>query len=326
MHGLNDQQRKQMYACDITYRTNNEIGFDYLRDNMKFDLNDYVQRDHYFAIVDECDSILVDEARTPLIISGPAESSTDKYTAVNAIIPQLKRDLHYTMEEKTKTASLTDEGNAKVEELMGLSNLYDPQNIEVLHHVYQGLKAHYLYRRDVEYMIKDGEIVIVDEFTGRLMPGRRWSDGLHQAIEAKEGVEVKSENQTLATITFQNYFRMYNKLSGMTGTADTEAVEFKKIYKLDVNVIPTNKPIRRADQEDVVYKSEKAKYKAITADIKERVSKGQPVLVGTESIEKSEALSAYLKKKALSMKSSMRNTTNAKLKLSRKQVVKVLLR
>lgn len=299
VHGLNDQQRKEMYACDITYCTNNELGFDYLRDNMKFALEDYVQRGHYFSIVDECDSILVDEARTPLIISGPAEASTEKYHVVNSIIPQLKRDVHFTMEEKSKTVSLTDEGNAKVEELMGLSNLYDPQNIEILHHVYQGLKAYYLYRRDVEYMIKDGEVVIVDEFTGRLMPGRRWSDGLHQAIEAKEGVEVKSENQTLATITFQNYFRMYDKLSGMTGTADTEAVEFKKIYNLEVNVIPTNKPIQRADHEDVVYKTEKAKYKAITADIKERIGKGQPILVGTESIEKSEALSSYLRKEGV---------------------------
>ncbi|MEK2689654.1 preprotein translocase subunit SecA [Bdellovibrio sp. GT3] len=299
VHGLNDQQRKEMYACDVTYCTNNELGFDYLRDNMKFDLNDYVQRPHYYSIVDECDSILVDEARTPLIISGPAEASTEKYQIVNAIIPHLKRETHFTMEEKSKTASLTDEGNAKVEELLGVGNLYDPQNIELLHHVYQGLKAHYLYRLDVEYMIKDGEIVIVDEFTGRLMPGRRWSDGLHQAIEAKEGVEVKSENQTLATITFQNYFRMYAKLSGMTGTADTEAVEFKKIYNLDVNVIPTNKPIRRMDEEDVVYKSEKAKYKAITADIKERSTKGQPILVGTASIEKSEALSRYLRNEGI---------------------------
>lgn len=299
VHGLNDQQRKEMYACDITYCTNNELGFDYLRDNMKFELADYVQRGHYFSIVDECDSILVDEARTPLIISGPAEASTEKYHVVNSIIPQLKRDTHFTMEEKSKTVSLTDEGNAKVEELLGLSNLYDPQNIEILHHCYQGLKAHYLYRCDVEYMIKDGEIVIVDEFTGRLMPGRRWSDGLHQAIEAKEGVEVKSENQTLATITFQNYFRMYDKLSGMTGTADTEAVEFKKIYNLDVNVIPTNRAIQRMDHEDVVYKTEKAKYKAITADIKERIAKGQPILVGTESIEKSEALSAYLRKEGV---------------------------
>jgi preprotein translocase, SecA subunit len=296
VHGLNDQQRKEMYAADITYCTNNELGFDYLRDNMKFDLADYVQRGHNYAIVDECDSILVDEARTPLIISGPAEASTEKYQIVDAIIPQLKRDVHFTMEEKSKTASLTDEGNAKVEELLGLGNLYDPQNIELLHHVYQALKAHYLYRLDVEYMIKDGEIVIVDEFTGRLMPGRRWSDGLHQAIEAKEKVEVKSENQTLASITFQNYFRMYSKLSGMTGTADTEAVEFQKIYNLSVNVIPTNRPIQRKDQEDVVYKSENAKFKAITADIKERSMKGQPILVGTASIEKSEALSKFLRK------------------------------
>jgi preprotein translocase subunit SecA len=299
VHGLNDQERKQMYGADITYCTNNELGFDYLRDNMKFELVDYVQRGHNYAIVDECDSILVDEARTPLIISGPAEASTEKYQIVDAIIPHLKRDVHFTMEEKSKTASLTDEGNAKVEELLNVGNLYDPQNIELLHHVYQALKAHYLYRLDVEYMIKDGEIVIVDEFTGRLMPGRRWSDGLHQAIEAKEKVEVKSENQTLASITFQNYFRMYSKLSGMTGTADTEAVEFKKIYNLDVNVIPTNKPIQRNDQEDVVYKTEKAKFKAITADIKERSQKGQPILVGTASIEKSEALSAFLRKEGV---------------------------
>ncbi|MNJ93423.1 preprotein translocase subunit SecA [compost metagenome] len=299
VHGLNDQQRKEMYNCDITYCTNNELGFDYLRDNMKFELEDYVQRPHHYAIVDECDSILIDEARTPLIISGPAEASTEKYQIVDAIIPQLKRDVHFTMEEKSKTASLTDEGNAKVEELLGLGNLYDPQNIELLHHVYQALKAHYLYRLDVEYMIKDGEIVIVDEFTGRLMPGRRWSDGLHQAIEAKEKVEVRSENQTLATITFQNYFRMYSKLSGMTGTADTEAVEFKKIYNLDVNVIPTNKPITRKDVEDVVYKTEMAKFKAITADIKERNILGQPILVGTASIEKSEALSRFLRQEGV---------------------------
>ena len=299
VHGLNDQQRKEMYNCDITYCTNNELGFDYLRDNMKFELEDYVQRPHHYAIVDECDSILIDEARTPLIISGPAEASTEKYQIVDAIIPQLKRDVHFTMEEKSKTASLTDEGNAKVEELLGLGNLYDPQNIELLHHVYQALKAHYLYRLDVEYMIKDGEIVIVDEFTGRLMPGRRWSDGLHQAIEAKEKVEVRSENQTLATITFQNYFRMYSKLSGMTGTADTEAVEFKKIYNLDVNVIPTNKPITRKDVEDVVYKTEMAKFKAITADIKERNVLGQPILVGTASIEKSEALSRFLRQEGV---------------------------
>jgi len=299
VHGLSDQQRKEMYRSDITYCTNNELGFDYLRDNMKFELEDYVQRELNYAIVDECDSILIDEARTPLIISGPAEASTDKYITINKIIPHLKRDVHYTMEEKTKTASLTEEGNAKVEELLGLENLYDPRNIDVLHHVYQALKAHYLYRLDVEYMIKDGEIVIVDEFTGRLMPGRRWSDGLHQAIEAKEGVEVKNENQTLATITFQNYFRMYNKIAGMTGTADTEATEFKKIYNLDVSVIPTNKPILRQDQEDVVYKSENAKFKAIAADIKERSAKGQPILVGTVSIEKSEALSHALKREGI---------------------------
>jgi preprotein translocase subunit SecA len=295
VHGLNDQERKAMYRCDITYCTNNELGFDYLRDNMKFDLEDYVQRELHYAIVDECDSILIDEARTPLIISGPAEASTDKYVAVNKIIPSLKRDVHFNMEEKSKTASLTDEGNSKVEEMLGLENLYDPRNIDLLHHVYQALKAHYLYRLDVEYMIKDGEIVIVDEFTGRLMPGRRWSDGLHQAIEAKEGVEVKNENQTLATITFQNYFRMYDKVAGMTGTADTEAVEFKKIYNLEVSVIPTNKPIKRNDQEDVVYKTEQAKFRAIAADVKERSAKGQPILVGTVSIEKSEALSNALK-------------------------------
>ncbi|MFZ4404101.1 MAG: preprotein translocase subunit SecA [Pseudobdellovibrionaceae bacterium] len=299
VHGLSDRERKQMYACDITYCTNNELGFDYLRDNMKFELEDYVQRAPYFAIVDECDSILIDEARTPLIISGPAESSTDKYYTVNAIIPHLKRDVHFAMEEKSKTASLLDEGNAKVEKLLKINNLYDPEHIELLHHVYQGLKAHHLYRKDVEYMIKEGEIVIVDEFTGRLMPGRRWSDGLHQAIEAKENVEVKSENQTLATITFQNYFRMYQKLSGMTGTADTEAVEFKKIYNLDVNVIPTNKPIQRQDHEDVVYKTEQAKFKAITADIKSRADAGQPILVGTDSIEKSELLSQWLKKEGV---------------------------
>ncbi|MGZ3745866.1 MAG: preprotein translocase subunit SecA [Pseudobdellovibrionaceae bacterium] len=298
-HGLSDQQRKEMYRCDITYCTNNELGFDYLRDNMKFDLEDYVQRELHYAIVDECDSILIDEARTPLIISGPAEASTDKYVTINKIIPALKRDVHFTMEEKSKTASLTDEGNAKVEELLGLENLYDPRNIDILHHLNQALKAHHLYHLDVEYMIKDGEIIIVDEFTGRLMPGRRWSDGLHQAIEAKEGVEVKNENQTLATITFQNYFRMYEKIAGMTGTADTEATEFKKIYNLDVSVIPTNKPILRIDQEDVVYKSEAAKFRAIAVDIKERSAKGQPILVGTVSIEKSEALSHALKREGI---------------------------
>lgn len=296
VHDLTDRQRKHSYGCDITYGTNNEFGFDYLRDNMKFDLKDYVQRPFHYAIVDECDSILVDEARTPLIISGPSEDSTDKYYLVNKIIPYLKKDVHFIMEEKSRTASLTEEGNAKVEELLKIGNLYDPEHIELLHHVYQGLKAHHLYKLDVEYMIKDDEIVIVDEFTGRLMPGRRWSDGLHQAIEAKEGVKVKSENQTLATITFQNYFRMYEKLSGMTGTADTEAVEFKKIYNLEVIVIPTNKPIMRKDSNDVVYKTEVAKFKAIAEDIRIKNEKGQPALVGTVSIEKSERLSDFLKK------------------------------
>ncbi len=296
VHNLSDRERREAYGSDITYATNNELGFDYLRDNMKFDLADMVQRPLNYAIVDECDSILIDEARTPLIISGPAEASTDKYYLVNQVIPHLKRDVHFTMEEKTKTASLTEEGNGKVEELLKIDNLYDPQHIEMLHHIYQGLKAHYLYRRDVEYMIQNGEVVIVDEFTGRLMPGRRWSDGLHQAIEAKEGVEVKNENQTLATITFQNFFKMYNKLAGMTGTADTEAVEFKKIYNLDVSVIPTNRPIQRIDENDLVYKTETAKFKAIIQDVKVRHEKGQPVLIGTASIEKSELLSAALKK------------------------------
>lgn len=299
VHGLNDDQRREAYNADITYATNNELGFDYLRDNMKFDLEDYVQKPHNYAIVDECDSILVDEARTPLIISGPSEASTDKYYLIDKIIPKLQRDTHFTMEEKSKTASLTEAGISYVEELLKIGNLYDPEHIDVLHHIYQALKAHYLYRLDVDYMIKDGEVVIVDEFTGRLMPGRRWSDGLHQAIEAKEKVDVKNENQTLASITFQNYFRMYNKLSGMTGTADTEAVEFKKIYNLDVVVIPTNRPIQRLDHEDIVFKTEVAKFKAITKDIKERYANNQPVLVGTASIEKSELISSWLKKEGV---------------------------
>ena len=298
-HGLTDDQRRAAYGADITYATNNELGFDYLRDNMKFDLAEYVQRPPHYAIVDECDSILIDEARTPLIISGPAEASTDKYYVIDKIIPFLKKDIHFTMEEKSKSATLTEEGNTEVEKLLKLDNLYDPENIELLHHVNQALRAHHLYRLDVEYMIQNDEIVIVDEFTGRLMPGRRWSDGLHQAIEAKEKVDVKNENQTLATITFQNYFKMYDKLSGMTGTADTEAVEFRKIYNLGVNVIPTNKPIKRNDVEDIVFKTEEAKYKAITKDIKERHENGQPILVGTASIEKSETLSRWLKKEGV---------------------------
>ena len=297
-----DTEKKAAYRCDITYATNNELGFDYLRDNMKFDLDDYAQRELNFAIVDECDSILVDEARTPLIISGPAEESTDKYYVINSIIPHLQKDLHFTMEEKSRTVSLTEEGNHKCEELLKVGNLYDPQHIELLHHIYQGLKAHHLYHRDVDYMVKDDEIVIVDEFTGRLMDGRRWSDGLHQAVEAKEKVKVKNENQTLATITFQNYFRMYKKIAGMTGTAETEAVEFKKIYNLDVVVIPTNRPIQRNDLEDVVYKNFNAKFNAIVEDIKERAKKGQPVLVGTVSIERSEAISRHLSKAGIEHK------------------------
>ena len=307
VHNLTDSERKHSYGCDIVYGTNNEFGFDYLRDNMKFSLEDYVQRELNFAIVDECDSILIDEARTPLIISGPKDDSTEKYYEVNKIIPHLRMDVHFTMEEKSKTASLTEEGNAKVEELMQIENLYDPEHIALLHHIYQGLKAHHLFKKDVDYMIKDGEVVIVDEFTGRLMEGRRWSDGLHQAVEAKEGVKVKNENQTLATITFQNYFRMYNKLAGMTGTADTEAEEFKKIYKLDVHVIPTNKPIARLDEDDVVYKTERAKYNAIAEDIIERQKKGQPVLVGTVSITRSERISRALRDKGIT-----HNVLNAK--------------
>jgi preprotein translocase subunit SecA len=316
VHDLSDAERKVAYGADITYGTNNEFGFDYLRDNMKFSLEDYVQRELNFAIVDECDSILIDEARTPLIISGPKEDSTDKYYEVDKIIPHLKMDVHFTMEEKTKTASLTEEGNAKVEELMGLGNLYDPQHIDILHHIYQALKAHHLYRLDVEYMIKDGEVVIVDDFTGRLMPGRRWSDGLHQAIEAKEQVKVRNENQTLATITFQNYFRMYRKLAGMTGTAETEAVEFKKIYNLDVNVIPPNRPVSRTDLDDVVYKTEKAKYKAMVEDIRIRLETGQPALVGTVSIEKSEKLSRELKNNGIT-----HNVLNAKHHLREAEII-----
>lgn len=295
VHELNDRQRRESYNADITYGTNNEFGFDYLRDNMKFDLKDYVQRPFNYAIVDECDSILVDEARTPLIISGPAEDSTDKYAIIDKIIPALKNEIHFTIEEKSKSVVLTEEGNTKVEELLGVENLYDPANIDSLHHVVQGLRAHQLYKIDVDYMVKDGQVIIVDEFTGRLMEGRRWSDGLHQAIEAKEGVKVKNENQTLATVTFQNYFRMYKKLAGMTGTAETEAMEFKKIYDLDVVVIPTNKPIQRLDHDDIIYKSELAKFKAIAKDIEERNKAGQPVLVGTVSIDKSEKLSQFLK-------------------------------
>lgn len=299
VHDLSDQQRQAAYRSDITYATNNELGFDYLRDNMKFRLGDYVQRPLNYAIVDECDSILIDEARTPLIISGPAEDNTRIYREVHDVVKHLKPDVHFTMEEKNRSVSITEEGNEKLEQLMGMGNMYDPQNIERMHYVYQALKAIHLFKKDVDYMIKDDEIVIVDEFTGRLMDGRRWSDGLHQAVEAKEGVTIKNENQTLASITFQNYFRMYKKISGMTGTADTEAEEFKKIYNLEVSVIPTNRPMVRKDKEDIVYKSEKGKFGAIINDIVERRKNNQPALVGTVSIEKSELLSHALKSRGV---------------------------
>jgi preprotein translocase subunit SecA len=299
LHELNDQERKNAYRCDIIYGTNNEFGFDYLRDNMKFALDDYVQRDLNYAIVDEVDSILIDEARTPLIISGPAEESTDKYYQINRIIPSLKKGNDYQLEEKSHTAFLTEEGVAHVEKLIHMENLYDPRNIETLHHVNQGLRAHTLFKRDVDYVVKEGEVIIVDEFTGRLMPGRRWSDGLHQAVEAKENVRIENENQTLATITFQNYFRMYKKLAGMTGTADTEAAEFRKIYNLDVVVIPTNVPLIRTNYPDVIYKTEEEKFRAAVREIKELYQSGRPVLVGTISIEKSERLSHLLKKQGI---------------------------
>jgi preprotein translocase subunit SecA len=288
--------RNEAYRTDITYGTNNEFGFDYLRDNMKYEFDDYSQTEHNFAIVDEVDSILIDEARTPLIISGPSEDSTDKYYMINRIIPKLKKDVDFTIDEKAKSAILTEEGSEKAEQLLNVDNLFDPSNIDLVHHVLQGLKAHHLFQKDVDYVINKGEIIIVDEFTGRLMPGRRWSDGLHQAIEAKESVKIASENQTLATITFQNYFRMYNKLSGMTGTADTEAEEFAKIYDLEVVVMPTNKEMRRNDTPDMIYKTEKGKFKAVIEEIKDCYERGQPVLVGTISIEKSELLGKMLKK------------------------------
>ncbi len=296
VHGLTDQERKVAYRADITYGQNNEFGFDYLRDNMKFNLEDYVQREHNFAIVDEVDSILIDEARTPLIISGASEESTDTYYVVDRVIPRLKAEDHYTIDEKMRTVALTEDGVTRVEQLLGVENLYDPRNILLLHHANQGLRAHTLFKRDVDYVVKDGEVIIVDEFTGRLMPGRRWSDGLHQAVEAKENVKIESENQTLATITFQNYFRMYKKLSGMTGTADTEAVEFKEIYGLDVIVIPTNQPMIRIDNHDVVYKTEDEKFDAVIEEISDCHERGQPVLVGTVSIEKSERVAEKLKK------------------------------
>ena len=296
VHGVPDQERKVAYRADITYGQNNEFGFDYLRDNMKFNIEDYVQREHNFAIVDEVDSILIDEARTPLIISGASEESTDTYYVVDRVIPRLKAEEHYTIDEKMRTVALTEDGVTRVEQLLGVENLYDPRNILLLHHANQGLRAHTLFKRDVDYVVKDGEVIIVDEFTGRLMPGRRWSDGLHQAVEAKENVKIESENQTLATITFQNYFRMYKKLSGMTGTADTESVEFKEIYGLEVVVIPTNQPMIRIDNHDVVYKTEDEKFDAVIEEIRDCNERGQPVLVGTVSIEKSERVADKLKK------------------------------
>ena len=295
VHGMDDTERQASYRCDITYGTNNEFGFDYLRDNMKFRVEDMVQRDLHYAIVDEVDSILIDEARTPLIISGPAEESTSFYARVNSVIPFLKKDADYTVDEKARQVLLTeDAGIPKLERLLSVDNLYDPGNIEVLHHVNQALKAHILFHRDVDYMVKDGEVVIVDEFTGRLMPGRRWSDGLHQAVEAKEGVKIENENQTLATITFQNYFRMFDKLAGMTGTADTEAAEFQQIYKLAVTIVPTNQPMVRQDLSDQIYRTEKEKFQAVLEEVKELHAQGRPVLVGTVSIEKSERLSGLL--------------------------------
>ncbi len=307
VHGLTEEERKAAYGCDITYGTNNEFGFDYLRDNMKFRLTDYVQREFHYAIVDEVDSILIDEARTPLIISGPTEESTDKYYKIDKIIPRLQKDEDYTIDEKTNSAALTEEGNEKVEQLLGMGNLYDPSNIELVHHVNQALKAHTLFKRDIDYVVKENEVLIVDEFTGRLMPGRRYSDGLHQALEAKEGVKIEKENQTLATVTFQNFFRMYQKLAGMTGTADTEAEEFNKIYSLEVIVIPTNKPMIRKDASDLIYKTGKEKFKAVVSEIEDCHRRGQPVLVGTISIENSEKLSAILKRKGIS-----HNVLNAK--------------
>ena len=313
VHDLDDQQRREAYAADVTYGTNNEFGFDYLRDNMKFDLRDCVQRGHNFAIVDEVDSILIDEARTPLIISGASEESTDKYARVNRIIPKLEKGEEipgppgepaelsgdYVVDEKHRSITVTDEGWEKVEGLLGIGNIADPENWALKHHVETAVKAHSLYHRDVEYVVKDGEVIIVDEFTGRLMPGRRWSDGLHQAVEAKENVKIERENQTLATITFQNYFRMYKKLAGMTGTAETEATEFEKIYKLEVMVIPTNRTLLRIENPDVVYRTEKEKYFAAADEIQKFNVTGQPVLVGTTSIEKSERLSELLKKKGV---------------------------
>jgi len=299
LHGMDDTERKKAYNADIIYGTNNEFGFDYLRDNMKFEKESIVQGELDFAIVDEVDSILIDEARTPLIISGPAEKSTSLYSQVDGIIPGLQLDTDYTIDEKAKTAVLTEAGVAKAENKLKIDNIYDPKHIELLHHVNQALRAHTLFKRDVDYIVKNGEVIIVDEFTGRLMPGGRYSEGLHQALEARENVKIENENQTLATITFQNFFRMYDKLSGMTGTADTEAPEFKKIYELDVLVVPTNESMVRKDFPDVIYKTKKEKYDAALNEIVELHKKGQPVLVGTVSIDVSEDFSKKLKKRGV---------------------------
>ena len=298
-HDMPDELRQEAYACDITYGTNNEFGFDYLRDNMKYELEQFAQRPLNFAIVDEVDSILIDESRTPLIISGPSEESTDLYERVDRIIPRLIPGQHFTVDLKHKTVSMTEEGSDLVESLLDVGNLYDLKNISFVHHLIQAVKAHHLYRRDVDYVVKNGEVIIVDEFTGRLMAGRRWGEGLHQAVEAKEKVKIQMENQTLATVTFQNYFRMYRKLSGMTGTADTEATEFHRIYSLDVIVIPPHRKMIRVDLPDQVYRTQKEKYDAVVLDIIERHQVGQPVLVGTVSIEKSELISRLLMEKKI---------------------------
>ncbi|MBP5202333.1 preprotein translocase subunit SecA, partial [bacterium] len=320
LNGMNTKERRVAYNSDITYGTNSEFGFDYLRDNMKYDINNYVQRDLRYAIVDEVDSILIDEARTPLIISGPSDESTDLYVRVNSVVRTLKEDEHFTKDEKAKNAILTQEGIYRLESLLGVTNLYAPENLELVHHVQQALKANFMFHLDVDYVVKniDGvdKVMIVDEFTGRLMEGRRYSDGLHQALEAKEGVKVERENQTLATITYQNFFRMYDKLSGMTGTADTEAREFAEIYNLGVTVIPTNKPVIRQDMPDQIYKTQVAKENAVVKAILERNAKGQPVLVGTVSVEKSERLSNLLTKQGIK-----HNVLNAKFHMKEADVV-----
>ncbi|MFN3406146.1 MAG: preprotein translocase subunit SecA, partial [Caldimicrobium sp.] len=298
-NNMYDDERKKAYQADILYGTNSEFGFDYLRDNMKYSLEDMVQRDHYYAIVDEVDSILIDEARTPLIISGPSEESTDLYYFIDEIVRKLKKDIHFTVDEKSKSAHLTEDGITECERLLGITNLYNPRYVRLVHHIHQALRAHHLFKRDVDYVVKNGQVIIVDEFTGRLMPGRRWSDGLHQAIEAKERVKIEAENQTLAMITIQNYFRMYEKLAGMTGTAETEAAEFKEIYNLDVVVIPTHKPMIRIDYPDLVFRTFKEKIEKVIEEIEENYKKGRPVLVGTTSIEKSELISKLLKKKKI---------------------------